>query len=181
MNSVRVRRFRANPIEVAIFSVITLVFSHSIYSLFYDTQALYTAEIANHYYQVAPAYASSTLTRAPTSVDGSSQHVADLDFNCQTQMQLQTTANKVRIVGPICNTEGTPTDESTASSKKWTNALVQNQKNSFQATLFPDFTHGKFSTDYIPLEEGENKLQLEFTFPDGSTTRSELSLSYSPD
>lgn len=181
MNSVRARRFRANPIEVAIFSVIMLVFTHSVYSLFYDNQALYTADIAHHYRQIASARTASTATnRTPSSAEGTSHHVIDLDFKCQTQMNFQTTASKVRIVGPICSPDSDSVEDSSTSSQKWSNAVVKNQRNSFQATLFPDFTHGKFSTDYIPLEEGENKLKLEFTYPNESTIQSELTLTYAP-
>src|SRR4051812_4439821 len=92
----KVRRFRANPVEVAIFSVITLVFFHSVYSLFYETPVDYPAIFSN-------SVASTAVKgRSPASVPSSSSLMA-LNVQCDNPADAQDiTASKVRITGFLC-------------------------------------------------------------------------------
>ena len=149
----KIRRFRANPVELAIFSVITLIFFNSIYSLLYDQHGFHPTALA-------PMAANPVSEgRYPASV---SQAFVNFEVRCDSNSDRDTQATKVRLTGPLCpgNTEN--------DVSKLVKALVVNNSNKFNATVFTDVGTGKFSTDYIPLSVGTNAIHIEFSYNSGS-------------
>ncbi|MGZ3707368.1 MAG: hypothetical protein ACXWPM_00700, partial [Bdellovibrionota bacterium] len=45
-NVSKVRRFKTNPVEIVIFSVVSLIFINSLYNLFYDHQGFHPAALS---------------------------------------------------------------------------------------------------------------------------------------
>ena len=166
----RVRRFRANPVEVAIFSIVTLVFTHSVYSLFYDTQSFYPGSFMSRSYASAPPSRDIASASASLSALTGAASQLELDFKCEGSVTQETGASKVRISGPLCGMNETST------AGRLVRATIENKKNQFQATVFTDIYHGKFSTDYIPIETGDNQIKLEFRYFDGSSSVAEVTL-----
>jgi hypothetical protein len=147
-----IRRFRVNPVEVAIFSVVTLIFLNSVYNLFYDRQGFHPAALA------PMAAVPVSEGRAPASVN---QAFANLEVKCGVNTDQDTQAAKVRLTGTLCGASA-----GTDGSKLLKTQIVNNA-NRFNATVFTDLSAGKFSTDYIPLNTGKNPIHLEFTFQGG--------------
>src|SRR4051794_34868380 len=99
MEQSRVNRFRANPIEVTIFSIISLVFANSLYNLFYDREIFQARSLK--------AMASSPLhesKRRPSSL--SSSELSDVNLKCDPSLTKLTGASKIRLKGGFC---GDPT------------------------------------------------------------------------
>jgi hypothetical protein len=146
------RRYRVNPVEVAIFSIVTLIFLNSVYNLFYDRQGFNPTALA-------PMSANPVSEgRAPASVN---QAFANLEVKCGSNGEQETTAAKVRLTGTLCGVNA-----GTEGSKLVKTQIVNNA-NRFTATVFTDLSVGKFSTDYIPLNTGKNPIHVEFTFQGG--------------
>src|SRR4051812_40548297 len=92
----KVKRFRANPVEVAIFSVVTLLFFHSLYALLYDTRMDYSEIFAT-----SRAIASfSDGGRAPASIAPAS--LMTLELKCEDLSDQSTSASKIRVNGNTC-------------------------------------------------------------------------------
>ena len=157
------RRFRTNPVEIAIFAVVSMVFCNSLYHLFYDRNSLEFAALA-------PMTASPISEgRAPASVQQPS--FLNLEVKCVSVMEMDTSANKVRLNGPLCGSDAT------AANGQLIRTEIINTANKFAATVFPDVINGKFSTDYIPLEHGKNTMTIEFEFQGGKRFTEELVVS----
>ena len=145
-----IKRFRINPVEVAIFSIVTLIFLNSVYNLFYDRQGFHPAALA-------PMAANPTSEgRSPASVG---QSFMNLEVKCETNSEQETAAAKVRLTGALCGVGATAADAS-----KLLKTQIVNNANKFSATVFTDTTAGKFSTDYIPLNTGKNPIRIEFVY-----------------
>jgi hypothetical protein len=158
-----VKRFRANPVELAIFSVITLIFFNSVYNLFYDQQGFRPAALT-------PMAATPVSEgRTPASV---TQAFANMDLRCDDNADRDTTAVKVRLTGSICGDGRAPAADATSLVK----TMVVNTANKFAATVFTDVSGGKYSTDYIPLNLGKNPIRLEFSYRDGKVVTQELNV-----
>lgn len=154
-----VRKFRTNPVEMAVFSVVTLIFANSVYNLFYDQQNFRPAALT-------PMAANPISEgRAPASV---TQAFASVEVTCGDAMNSQkTAASKVRLSGALCGVM--PGD-----TGKLVKTVVVNNANQVNATVFTDPNSAKFSTDYIPLNSGQNSIHLEFSYRDGTTYRQNL-------
>jgi len=176
-SSQNIRRFRINPVEVAIFSIVTLIFFNSLYNLFYDRQGFQTTALAPMLGTPTSEGRTPAATTAPT--------FTHLNTLCDQNSDHGTSASKVRLTGPIC---GTVTSEAADANKSKTfssnsgavetlkplKTQIVNQTNQFTATVFMDTASGKFSTDYIPLEIGSNSIQVEFFYPGGKTFTQQL-------
>lgn len=117
------RRFRTNPVEIAIFAVVTILFGHSVWRLFHES--------SNYKPNALTAMSSSPLTegRSPAAAragdstsgtmnalsqlmggTGASQSpsaraqspLLSLDFHCQEMTATETTAQKIRLTGTSC-------------------------------------------------------------------------------
>ncbi len=161
------RRFRINPVELAIFSVVALICVNSVYNLFYDRDGTPSSGIA--------VLQPSTKDRAPAST----QAAAHLEIRCEEELALETTATKVRLNGPLCGgakAGGAVHLREPASSdpSRVLKTTIVNQTNQFTATTFPDSHTRSFSTDYIPLDPGTNRLRVDYLFQDGLSVTQEI-------
>jgi hypothetical protein len=145
------RRFKINPVEVGIFSVVALIFVNSVYNLFYEVPTLSGTPLA----QVANTDPSDL--RAPAS-----QSFFNVDIKCEgVSAPQETQASKVRLSGPLCGSD------QKADLVRQIKMQIQNVANKYAATVFTDVSTGRFSTDYIPLNAGKNSIHVEFQFPSG--------------
>jgi hypothetical protein len=146
------RRFRINPVEVAIFSVVSLIFVNSVYNLFQDRAGFQPSALA--------PMASNPVSegRAPASV---AQSFLNLDVKCENNGEQETGASKVRLTGTLCG--AAPSDD----SAKLLKTQIVNNANKFSATVFTDLSAGRYSTDYIPLNTGKNPIRIEFVYQGG--------------
>jgi hypothetical protein len=161
-----IRRFRTNPVELAIFSVVTLIFVNSLYNLFYDRANFKPTALA----PMAANPISESNPRSPASTASvSAQAFLNVDVRCEAPQDQDTNASKVRLTGPLCGAGA-------VDGKDLLKAQVVNNANKFNATVFTDLNAGKFSTDYIPLNTGKNPIKLEFSYRGGRVVTQELSV-----
>lgn len=146
------RRFRINPVELAVFAVITTVFFHSVYHLFHDPNPFQTSEFTP---------AASNLNTGNRALAATTQSLLNLQIQCNGDMDQQTSALKVRLIGTLCGIK-TPVEH-----EKLVKTAIINHANKFAATVFSDLNSGKYSTDYIPLSNGKNPIHIEFAYQDG--------------
>lgn len=160
-----VRRYKANPIEIGVLSIITLVFCNSLYNLLYSPGKI-------------DATALSPMASNPTS---EGRHLASVsqgtlnssvDIQCEMNPQKTVQSSKVRILGPLCGAKN--------SAENLTHAEVINTTNQFHATVFNNTESVKFSTDYIPLVVGPNLVHLEFAYGDGKKLSQEVMILRNP-
>jgi hypothetical protein len=165
------RHFRINPVELAIFSLISLVFLKSVYNLFYDQQGLHPSTVVS----LTPEGPEAKALAAQAGVAGTPLFL-NYDLRCDANTDQNTSAGKVRLTGVLCAANGAVVDgRSPASSEqaRIEQITVTNLANKFSATVFTDSNAGKFSTDYIPLNLGRNPIEVQFTYVGGkSFTRS---------
>lgn len=157
----QVRRFRTNPVELVIFSCITLIFFNSVYNLFYDQNGFHAAAL-----QPMAANPASE-GRSPASV---APAFVNVDVRCDLNPDQDTAATKVRLAGGICG--GAPGLDAGQLVK----TQVTNTANKFAATVFTDVNAAKFSTDYIPLNLGKNPIHVEFTYEGGKTVSQDINV-----
>jgi hypothetical protein len=156
-----IRRFRVNPVEVAIFSIVTLIFLNSVYNLFYDRQGFRPAALAP-----MAANPVSESNRAPAAT---AQSFLNLEVRCDANPEQETTAAKVRLTGALCGAAG-------VDGRKLVKTQIVNNANRFNATVFADVSAVKFSTDYIPLNAGKNPIRLEFTYQGGGAIAQDITI-----
>ena len=147
--------------EIAIFSVISLIFFNSVYNLFYDHQGFHGTALT--------AMAANPVSegRSPASV---SQAFINVSVACEANADQDTSANKVRMTGALCDT-GPSNDPSHLIKTQ-----VVNNANKFNATVFTEVNAAKFSTDYIPLSLGKNPIHLEFTYLGGKVVTHDITV-----
>lgn len=142
------KKFRVNPIEVVIFSIVFLMLFHSVYNLFYDKQILDAGPLS------AALFSDTTPGRMPATL----QSFQNIEITCIKKQETEMQASKVRLTGPICGLR-----EADSKSQQFKTQIL-NQTNNFEATVFTDVSAGKFSTDYIPLAPGKNQIFIKFDF-----------------
>jgi len=160
---VSARYFRINPVELIIFSVVTLMCFNSVYHLFYDSQGFHPTALS-------PMEANPTSeggNRMPASV---TKAFVNLEVGCEPVVSQTIAAAKVRLNGPICGS--VPGNDG--------NQLLKTQvtygAGKYSATVFTDPTSNKYSTDYIPLAQGANQIHVEFVYAGGRMVARELTL-----
>ena len=147
-------RFRS--LEIGIFSVVSLVFLNSVYNLVTNGQILGATPLG----AIKP-------TRNVSSVEGQKpdafEHFATYETHCLVKGEsFATDASKVRIKGVFC---GSPPPES--ESLEQTHPVdykVKNKTTGYLATVLSENEVGRFSTDFIPLENGPNNILMEFKY-----------------
>jgi hypothetical protein len=165
---VRTRRYRTNPFEIVVFVLVSLICFRSIYSLFYDQQSFRAAALT----PISNSPISDGMSRSPAGF--SSQSFLNFDIKCEGGNTKETTATKVRLTGNLC---GMLTGISQDVGNQLMKSAILNQANKFNATVFTDVSAGKFSTDYIPLNSGENPIKIEFTYKNGKVFTQEFNVS----
>lgn len=149
------QRFKTNPVEFVIFLIMTGIFFHSVYHLFYDTPD-FTATT------LSPMEANPlSENRRPAT---HSTEFLNLAVTCDSKNLPQTLATKVRIKGPLCK----------MNLEEPTQTNIKNVTNKFSATVFIDPASKEFSTDYISLNSGTNHIQMDFYYPNGKTLTQNL-------
>jgi hypothetical protein len=156
------KRYRSNPIEVALFGVVAMVVINSVYHLLYDHPSFNTPILTQMH--------SNPLSEGRTlaSLHDTQRSDMNLEISCNTMSLQETTAGKLRLKGPIC---GSGTYQLPDHLVK---ATITNTANQFHATVFTDLNSGLFSTDYIPLNTGENTIRFEFSYPEGKVVNHEI-------
>lgn len=172
-------KFRA--VEVGIFSVVSLIFLNSVYNLFTDGRLLGSSERKPLVVQ-APARSQPGEAGKNPSQDAVAGFVP-YETKCQASGEiLETTAAKVRILGPFCGAPigrqiaGAPPPGSGSSESTLSDYKIENTTSRYTATVFSDHAAGKFSTDFIPLEPGTNKVIMEFRYRNGKVHPVELTI-----
>lgn len=164
------KRFRVNPIEVAIFAVISLIFVKSGYSLLYSHDGFDPVALT------ASAEDPSTAAqgRTPASVSPTTKSFSEVKIGCDPTSDGQfVSSRKVRLIGNLCNGTEDVAQETPINVKK---INVVNTSAKVTATVFPDYVNQKFSTDYISLAQGKNVIYVEYEFKDGKTLGREYSI-----
>jgi hypothetical protein len=164
---VRTRRYRTNPFEIVVFIIVSLICVRSIYTLFYDQQSFRAAALT----PITNGPISDGMSRSPAGMG--SQSFLNLDIKCEGSNAKETTATKVRLTGNLC---GMMTGFGHDGNQVLKSA-IWNGANKFNATVFADVSAGKFSTDYIPLNSGENPIKVEFTYKNGKVFTQEFNVS----
>ncbi len=155
------RKYKVNPMEVAILSVVSLLFVNSVYNLFYDWQGLHPTPHA------AKGSGYLNENRVPAGIQ---QTYLTLDVPCGPPYKEVTGALKVRLSGTPCGLD--PGEE----ASKLLKTTISNTVNDFAASVSTDPSTGRYSTDHIPLEPGLNSISIEFSYQDGRVVTQELTL-----
>ena len=164
------RRFRVNPIEVTIFAVISLIFVKSGYSLLYTHDGFDPVALsASAEDPIAP-----NTGRTPASAMLNAKSFGDVKIGCEAdKVEQSVSAKKIRLIGSLCAGTENAVEETPLNVKK---INVVNTSAKVAATVFPDYTNQKFSTDYITLAQGKNVIYVEYEFKDGKTLGREFNI-----
>lgn len=159
-----IKRFRSNPIEIVILMVVTGIFCHSVYQLFYDSENFNPAAL-----QPMAADPISESPREPaSSADGTLSNT--FEVQCGRNMEVGTIASRVRLSGPLCGADAVD------PGSDLTQAQVLDTTNQFSATVSTDVDAARFTTDFIPLSPGRNVIQIELTYRSGKVVTQELGI-----
>jgi hypothetical protein len=162
------KRFRVNPIEIAIFAVIAMICLKSGYSLLYSHDGFDPVALTAN----AEDPSTSAQTRAPASTGAATQAAVTKSFTevkigCEPDKTGQAvSAHKIRLIGSLCAGSENTSEETPLNVKK---INVVNSSAKVAATVFPDYSNRKFSTDYISLAQGKNVFYVQYEFNDGKT------------
>ncbi len=156
-----IRRFRINPVEVVIFLMISTIFIHSLYKLFYNYDA---------FNPIALVPLNSNPISEGRSLASVTPVLLNVDIPCDKPVTITSQASRVRLHGQLC---GVNPNEGASKLAKMT---IINSANQFNATVFTDVYNEKFSTDYIPLNTGINSIQLNFSYLDKKPVSQEIIL-----
>lgn len=110
----------------------------------------------------APAAAKATAT-AHHSVTASTS-TADFRLTCGSEPRALTVGRDVqqlRLSGVYCGTQGVVGSE------------IKNERNGFSATVFKSSAKS-FTTDYMTLTQGENRIRIRHDFEGGAHAETEL-------
>ncbi|MFZ9594942.1 MAG: hypothetical protein ACO3A2_02570 [Bdellovibrionia bacterium] len=157
-----VKRFKTNPIEVVIVLVVSLIFFNSLYNLIYE----YPSQEALALLPAESPIQSQGSSRLPASTPSA---YFDLELDCNKIKTEQTRASKIRITGTICALNSQQKIETSSPQ-----ISIKNSTNEDTATVFQMETTDKFSTDYISLSDGENRIQMKFQFDSTRSVSKEL-------
>ena len=159
---------------MGIFGVVCLIFFSSAYHLFSDGRddkdgahrPIETASTAKKLPMrtSAPSEVSDSAARVPASVQSTPVSIIPYETKCKVSGETHdTTSNKLRIVGPFCGTiRGIAANHALISDIQ-----IENTTNHYVATVFIDRDSMKFSTDFIPLDQGINKISMAFHYKSG--------------
>jgi hypothetical protein len=183
------KKFRVNPIELAIFAAVTLILAKSGYSLMHSHEGAETSTLAS-------------MAQDPIAIENRGPAAAvqktftEVNIGCDPSVENPAvSANKIRLIGALCKPSDAPTgklmvntdndsdDQADASDVKApvaddvqheTTADVKqisivNTSAKVAATVFPDFAHQRYITDYISLAQGKNLIYVQYEFKDGKT------------
>ena len=160
-------KHKLNTIELALFSVVGVIFLNSVYRLVTDGPAL------NRSYD--------EIKRKPASVTEEVFNKKDFliyNTNCTSPELISTTASKVRIEGANCGapsllkskrSPGSTTLNTENLEHPLSTSQVTNKISHFSGSLIFEPETNKFSTEFIPLELGKNNVHLDFKYKTGKS------------
>ncbi len=161
-NSKTLYRFRINPVELTLFSVISLIFCHSIYNLFHDFSSFQPTALAKMHSN--PIFERRSLA----SISNFSETI---HIRCDQTHEI-TKISKIRIVSPLCGL---------SEEQKETQAIkvsIKNTTSNFEVTGFIDDLKSEFYTEFIPLMTGINSIRIEITYKNNQIFKQELVISH---
>ena len=174
-HSPKIKQFKINPVELVIFSVVSLMLLNSVYNLFYEHPGFHPTSLST--------LNSSHDTETPKVGVQAAPMFLSYDLNCESNSDQTTAAGKVRLGGGFCGQPGggpeifATSGRSLASeTQKLLKINVVNTANKFSATVFTDAGASKFTTDYIPLNQGKNPIQVDFFYVGGKTVTQTFNL-----
>jgi len=184
------KRFRVNPIELAIFAAVTLILAKSGYSLMYSHEGAETSTLAS-----IAQDPIAIENRGPAAVI--QKTFTEVSIGCDPSVESPAvSANKIRLIGALCkpsdapaakptvaNTDNDSDDQTDVADAKAPAAddvqhettadvkqiSIVNTSAKVAATVFPDFAHQRYITDYISLAQGKNLIYVQYEFKDGKT------------
>ncbi len=158
-------KFRINPIELGIFSLVVLVFLNSAYNLIDEGSDLKLSALSPEH------EIPSIQTRGPASrKTTSTQLLENTQLSCNGDTSETTTAAKIRFSGEVCLPRAKigPSMPSFASrpagAPSFQGASISVPASGHEANVFVDLSSGKYTTDYIPLRLGQNEVRVDFKF-----------------
>lgn len=93
--------------------------------------------------------------------------------------QVNTDAPRIRITGSFCGynfQKRKPSNLTNQSKSDNMNFKIYNESTNYNATVFSDIQKKTFSTDFIPLELGTNKISMMFEYENGTKSPVELTV-----
>jgi hypothetical protein len=174
-------RYKTNPIEILLLSVIFVIFCNSVYQLFEKQgsfQAL--ALLPRKWSPNSPAGLSIPAPRSPASTDVSSSTLLNLPLSCEkpSTEPSSTHATRVRLLGSFCDGHSPEIskEHSSATSPSDWNIHIKNLTNRADATVFLELNRHRFSTDYIALSPGMNQISVDIRSGDQPIHHQEIQL-----
>lgn len=165
-------------VEILIFSGVCLVFMNSVYNLFTDGKLLSDGSRT----PIAIRSLSTPEGERRPAPAGAMANFIPYETKCApTGEVFETTAAKVRILGPFCGAPAQAvrqiaSEEGATSHSGPSEYRIENTTSHYLATVFSDLEAAKFSTDFVPLESGPNKIHMEFRYKDGHIFPVELTI-----
>ena len=155
------KRFKVNPVEIVIFAVAVLILGNSVQKIFTDWKGFEPLPMG--------AIDPTNPQAASRSLASSTQSFISLELKCGNKSKERTTAAKVRLSGGLCR--GTP-----PISGDLLKTEITNKANLSSPTIFTDTASGKFLTDFIPLNTGDNLIQVRFQYSNGKSVQNEITI-----
>lgn len=141
-------RFRINPVEILLFSLLNGVCIYSAYDLIYETPKLARGQFYEKAYFLNRSIAQTEVSHE------------NIDIGCgKNQILLKTRTTGIRLQGKTC--------EQRLTRVKVTHE-IQNQSDA--ATVFANFTSGEFVTEYMTLKNGINTFHINYYHEDHTVT-----------
>lgn len=161
----KTRRFLSyGKVEFAILGVVGLVLVNSVYHLVSASPDVVST-------------AQNTRTIASTRVG---EQAESYETKCREMGEIfVTTASRIRITGPYCHSqraEQALDGRSIASTQEPLALDASNLSSAYSATVFKDNVTQRFSTDFIPVLVGSNKIRVNFQYPASKTFQLDVNI-----
>lgn len=175
MKTVKKPRFLVNPFEIIVFLVVLTFSGVSFYRLFFDwNENSSTTNLSGSQKNVISTERSLATTSTPSLF-------YTFNYNCLEQQPNQVnksiSAERVRIIGSFCAQEAKRSPNSIHLDKqKITKVEVTNLTNQTKATVFEESSLKGFTTDYISLEPGENKIDIIHYYKNGQKKSDQIKI-----
>lgn len=155
--------------ETGIFTVVSLIFLNSVYNLFTDGKIMGEKERQP---MVALASRNIDVRQPASTTEAAVSGFVPYETKCPlTNEVFETTGTKVRITGPYCDAASRR-----VASLQAIDTRIENVSSRYIATVFNDRSSHRFSTDFIPLESGVNKILIQFLPKGGKAHASQLTI-----
>lgn len=145
------QRYSVNPVELIIFATVFLVFANSVYRLFFGWDEI---RVSLKTEATAPAGRRPAGITRPDNLS-----FENLEYHCSDAAQrFDITAGRARLKGPLCGLQELGAQGSLIQ------AQVLNTGNQVKAQVFTNLNAGNMQTDFIPLMEGVNPIEVRLKY-----------------